>query len=39
MTLELRYILVGSNYVWELRYKTLRLFVTKKWREKYVIFT
>ena len=34
MTLELRYILVRSNYVLKLRYKMLifklRLFVTKK---------
>ena len=43
MTLELRYILVRSNYVRKLRYKMaifqLRLLVTKKWRKKYVIIT
>ena len=43
MTLELRIILVRSNYVQNVRYKMiifqLRLFVTKKWRKKFVIIT
>ena len=37
MTLELRYVLVRSNYILKLRYKMvifeLRLFVTKKWQK------